>query len=180
MCALDLYSAFQAALGTESRVCYPSNTADRQPQLALMSCYLSQSTANQNERLILCHHWDLNLYLVVNRKTRIDKTSLFFQVFPLHGQLQADEQQKVFEPLEQNKRKVVFATNCAETSITIDGIKYFILCNNNNIMIIRLLYTRDFPKKGLKTLKNDNIVSLMASAQDSLCLSVHLSFRGVI
>ncbi|PVD31685.1 hypothetical protein C0Q70_07103 [Pomacea canaliculata] len=49
-----------------------------------------------------------------------------FQCFQLHGQLQADEQQKVFEPLGKNKRKIVFATNCAETSITIDGIKYVV------------------------------------------------------
>nr|KAG5698411.1 hypothetical protein BaRGS_006606 [Batillaria attramentaria] len=49
-----------------------------------------------------------------------------FQCFPLHGQLQPDEQQKVFEPLGKNKRKIVFATNCAETSITIDGIKYVV------------------------------------------------------
>nr|KAG5698410.1 hypothetical protein BaRGS_006605 [Batillaria attramentaria] len=49
-----------------------------------------------------------------------------FQCFPLHGQLQPDEQQKVFEPLGRNKRKIVFATNCAETSITIDGIKYVV------------------------------------------------------
>ena len=49
-----------------------------------------------------------------------------YKCFQLHGQLQADEQQKVFEPLERNKRKIVFATNCAETSITIDGIKYVI------------------------------------------------------
>ena len=49
-----------------------------------------------------------------------------YTCFQLHGQLQADEQQKVFEPPERNKRKVVFATNCAETSITIDGIKYVV------------------------------------------------------
>jgi hypothetical protein len=32
---------FRAALGAESRVCYPGNTADRQT-------HLSQSTANEN------------------------------------------------------------------------------------------------------------------------------------
>ncbi|PVD31644.1 hypothetical protein C0Q70_07061 [Pomacea canaliculata] len=31
-----------------------------------------------------------------------------FQCFQLHGQLQADEQQKVFEPLGKNKRKIVY------------------------------------------------------------------------
>ena len=44
----------------------------------------------------------------------------------LHGQLQAQEQQRVFEPVAHGKRKVVFATNSAETSITIPGIKYIV------------------------------------------------------
>jgi HrpA-like RNA helicase len=37
----------------------------------------------------------------------------------LHGRLQVEEQRRIFEPSEQ--RKVVFATNCAETSITVPG-----------------------------------------------------------
>jgi hypothetical protein len=42
---------FRAALGAESRVCYPGNTADRQTQRgALTYNHLSQSTANQNEK----------------------------------------------------------------------------------------------------------------------------------
>ena len=49
-----------------------------------------------------------------------------FTCFQLHEQLPADEQQKVFEPLDKNKRKIVFATNCAETSVTIDGIRYVV------------------------------------------------------
>lgn len=44
----------------------------------------------------------------------------------LHGRLDADEQQKVFNPPPEGKRKIVFATNCAETSITIPNIKYVI------------------------------------------------------
>ncbi|KAI8791932.1 ATP-dependent RNA helicase DEAH12, chloroplastic [Biomphalaria glabrata] len=49
-----------------------------------------------------------------------------FKCFPLHGQLPPEEQKKVFEPLPDGSRKIVFATNSAETSITIDGIKYVI------------------------------------------------------
>jgi hypothetical protein len=45
---------------------------------------------------------------------------------PLHGKLQANEQQRVFNPPRRGKRKIVFATNSAETSITIPGIKYVI------------------------------------------------------
>lgn len=44
----------------------------------------------------------------------------------LHGRLRTDEQQLVFEKSPKGKRKVVFATNSAETSITIDGVKFVI------------------------------------------------------
>ena len=49
-----------------------------------------------------------------------------FTYFQLHGRLQAEEQQRVLQPLDGSKRKIVFATNCAETSITIDGVKYVV------------------------------------------------------
>ncbi|KAK7099237.1 hypothetical protein V1264_003414 [Littorina saxatilis] len=49
-----------------------------------------------------------------------------FICLQLHGKQQAQEQQKVFWPAPKGKRKVVFATNCAETSITIDGIRYVV------------------------------------------------------
>jgi hypothetical protein len=41
---------YWAALGTESRVCDPGDTADCQPQWALTYCYLLQSAASQNEK----------------------------------------------------------------------------------------------------------------------------------
>jgi hypothetical protein len=52
---------YWAALGTESRVCYPGNIAVSQPQWALTYCYLSQSTANQNKKSThwLCWGWIL-------------------------------------------------------------------------------------------------------------------------
>ena len=45
-------------------------------------------------------------------------------ILPLHGKLQPDDQQKVFEP--SLIRKIVFATNVAETSVTIPGVKYIV------------------------------------------------------
>ena len=48
------------------------------------------------------------------------------QCLPLHGQLRTEEQQMVFEKTPEGKRKIVFATNCAETSITIPGIKFVV------------------------------------------------------
>ena len=46
-------------------------------------------------------------------------------VLPLHGRLQPDEQRKVFEDFP-GRRKIVFSTNVAETSVTIPGIKYIV------------------------------------------------------
>ena len=69
-------------------------------------------------------------------------------VLPLHGKLPPEEQQKVFEQGEL--RKIVFATNVAETSITIPGVKYIVdtglakeLCfdpkKNMNSLEVRLI-----------------------------------------
>ena len=46
------------------------------------------------------------------------------QVLPLYARLPAGEQQKIFQP--SNQRKVVLATNVAETSLTVPGIRYVI------------------------------------------------------
>ncbi|KAJ2906599.1 hypothetical protein MKZ38_000854 [Zalerion maritima] len=43
-------------------------------------------------------------------------------VLPLHASLETREQRRVFQPAPPGKRKVVVATNVAETSITIDDI----------------------------------------------------------
>ena len=49
-----------------------------------------------------------------------------FKCLQLHGKLKQEEQQLVFEPGSKGVRKIVFATNSAETSITIPGIKFVI------------------------------------------------------
>ncbi|KAG1149758.1 hypothetical protein G6F37_009873 [Rhizopus arrhizus] len=49
-------------------------------------------------------------------------------VCPLFAALPPSQQQKVFNPAPANTRKVILATNIAETSITISGIKYVIDC----------------------------------------------------
>ncbi|ERF74662.1 ATP-dependent RNA helicase DHX35 [Endocarpon pusillum Z07020] len=45
---------------------------------------------------------------------------------PLYAGLTTDEQMYVFEPAPDNTRKIVFSTNIAEASVTIDGITYVI------------------------------------------------------
>ncbi|XP_048376075.2 pre-mRNA-splicing factor ATP-dependent RNA helicase DHX16 isoform X1 [Stegostoma tigrinum] len=47
-------------------------------------------------------------------------------VLPIYANLPSDMQAKIFEPTPAGARKVVVATNIAETSLTIDGIIYVI------------------------------------------------------
>ncbi len=49
------------------------------------------------------------------------------QVLPLFAKLTAEEQQRVFEPADPHEhRRIVLATNVAETSLTVPGIRYVI------------------------------------------------------
>lgn len=47
-------------------------------------------------------------------------------ILPIYSALPSEVQSKIFEPTPEGSRKVVFATNIAETSITIDGIYYVV------------------------------------------------------
>ncbi|KAF5209341.1 DEAH-box ATP-dependent RNA helicase prp22 [Clavispora lusitaniae] len=47
-------------------------------------------------------------------------------VLPAYSALPPDQQARIFEPAPPGARKVVLATNIAETSITIDGIRYVV------------------------------------------------------
>ena len=49
-------------------------------------------------------------------------------VLPIYPALPSDMQSKIFVKTPTGARKVVLATNIAETSVTIDGIKYVIDC----------------------------------------------------
>lgn len=101
-------------------------------------------------------------------KGEIEKTKAFIkslrnfeklnlEIFTVHGDLTIQEQQKIFQ--KSNKRKVVIATNIAETSITIPGIKFVIDSGLIKVMEfnphsgINSLVTRPHAIKGLEQRK---------------------------
>lgn len=52
----------------------------------------------------------------------------YIHVLPLYSQLQTKDQLRVFEPPPEDARLIVLATNVAETSLTIPGIRYVFDC----------------------------------------------------
>lgn len=60
------------------------------------------------------------------RQRKLGKKIRELIITPIYANLPSDMQSKVFEPTPRGARKVVVATNIAETSLTIDGIIYVI------------------------------------------------------
>ncbi|GIV35697.1 MAG: ATP-dependent helicase HrpB [Cyclobacteriaceae bacterium] len=63
----------------------------------------------------------------INRtKELLERTQHSVMVYPLYGDLPHEEQRQALLPDRHGRRKVVLATNIAETSLTIDGIRVVI------------------------------------------------------
>ncbi|KAL3923383.1 MAG: hypothetical protein SGPRY_004235, partial [Prymnesium sp.] len=63
--------------------------------------------------------------LVAEQESAANKPSSLL-VLPIHASLPSEEQAKVFEPAPQGVRKVIMATNVAETSLTLPGVRVVI------------------------------------------------------
>lgn len=77
--------------------------------------------------------FDDNVLVFLPSASDINKTASLLKhlpddidVLPLYGQLNSQQQDLAIAPTKPNKRKVVLATNIAETSITIEGISVVI------------------------------------------------------
>ena len=62
-----------------------------------------------------------------------------FHVFPLHSGVPSKEQRSVFLPMPVGHRKIVLATNIAETSITIDDVVFVVDCGRVKEVRVRLV-----------------------------------------
>lgn len=60
------------------------------------------------------------------RLSQVGRTTKKLLVLPIYSQLPTDLQAKIFEKAPPGVRKCIVATNIAETSLTVDGIRYVI------------------------------------------------------
>lgn len=83
-------------------------------------------------------------------------TSLKVHVLPLYSQLPTKQQMKVFEAPPEGSRLIVLATNVAETSLTIPGIRYVFDCGRSK-------EKKYEPSTGVQTFEVDWISKASAS-----------------
>ncbi|MYI61822.1 MAG: ATP-dependent RNA helicase HrpA, partial [Gemmatimonadetes bacterium] len=92
--------------------------------------YLDAATSAVEEILRMSREGDLLVFLPSERDIRETRERLEgrklrgVEILPLFGRLTAGEQQRVFAP--GDRRRVVLATNIAETSLTIPRIRYVV------------------------------------------------------
>ncbi|KAF3905528.1 hypothetical protein AA313_de0202395 [Arthrobotrys entomopaga] len=67
-------------------------------------------------------------------------------ILPIYSQMPADLQAKIFEKAEGGARKVIVATNIAETSLTVDGIMFVVDAGYSKLKVYN-------PRMGMDTLQ---------------------------
>jgi len=66
--------------------------------------------------------------VLVEKMEKLGEDSLPLLVLPMYSQLPTDLQAKIFEAASKGVMKCIVSTNVAETSLTVDGLKYVIDC----------------------------------------------------
>ncbi len=82
---------------------------------------ISRSTDEGDVLVFMPGMADINATMRALRDQRLGQE---FEVMPLHGELPVEQQDRVFQT--SPKRKVIIATNVAESSITISGVRYVV------------------------------------------------------
>ncbi|KAK2740346.1 DEAH-box RNA helicase prp16 [Onygenales sp. PD_40] len=77
-------------------------------------------------------------------------------ILPIYSQMPADLQAKIFDKAEPGVRKVIVATNIAETSLTVDGIMYVVDAGFSKLKVYN-------PRMGMDTLQITPISQANAS-----------------
>ncbi|KAL2807633.1 P-loop containing nucleoside triphosphate hydrolase protein [Aspergillus granulosus] len=76
-------------------------------------------------------------HLVNEYATGMDPALPKIQVLPLFAALPQAAQQRVFVPAPPRTRKIILATNIAETSVTVSGVRYVVDCGKAKIKQFR-------------------------------------------
>ncbi|KAG2345426.1 P-loop containing nucleoside triphosphate hydrolase protein [Suillus weaverae] len=88
---------------------------------------------------------EITCQVVNERLAQLDQPAPL-AVLPIYSQMPADLQAKIFEATPDGRRKVIVATNIAETSLTVDGIIYVVDAGYSKLKVYN-------PKVGMDALQ---------------------------
>ncbi|KAH7926220.1 P-loop containing nucleoside triphosphate hydrolase protein [Leucogyrophana mollusca] len=88
---------------------------------------------------------EITCQVVQERLDQLDQPAPL-AVLPIYSQMPADLQAKIFEATSDGRRKVIVATNIAETSLTVDGILYVVDAGYSKLKVYN-------PKVGMDALQ---------------------------
>ncbi|RKP39045.1 P-loop containing nucleoside triphosphate hydrolase protein, partial [Dimargaris cristalligena] len=94
--------------------------------IAQLVLFIDQYSQNRQEAILIFLSGVREISTCIDALERENPKGSAWDIFPLHANLSSAEQGRVFRAPTAGRRKVVVATNVAETSITIDDIVYVI------------------------------------------------------
>lgn len=97
-----------------------------QPLIPFVSCLITQTLAQESGSLLVFLPGAGEIKSVQKQLSESLQDRSDISLHPLYGDLSAREQDAAIQPAASGQRKVVLATNLAETSLTIEGIRIVI------------------------------------------------------
>lgn len=130
------YQSKGAIISLEGRshpidVLYLENPAEDYVERAISTVFDIHSKEQKGDILVFLtgrEEIEIAVNAILERSAQFESESHRLLPLPLYAGLTAERQMYVFEQAPENMRKVIFSTNIAEASVTIDGIVYVVDC----------------------------------------------------
>lgn len=103
-----------------------SERLDPSPYLRIMQLIDHKYPSNERGDVLMFLSGMSEISAVVDAAREYAQRTRRWIILPLHSSLSVEDQDKVFDVPPEGVRKCVVATNIAETSITIDGIRFIV------------------------------------------------------
>ncbi len=144
---------------------YPITTVYREVDEEEEESYVDQAVAAIEELATLPQGGDMLVFMPTERDINdtidaLQALSDSHLILPLFGRLPAAEQRKIFRPAP--KRKIIVATNVAETSVTVPGIRFVV-----DTGLARI--SRYNPRTGTTSLKVSRISQASCQQRQGRC-----------
>ncbi|KAK9503325.1 hypothetical protein O3M35_011924 [Rhynocoris fuscipes] len=97
-----------------------------EPYIRIMQLIDSKYPSNERGDLLMFVSGFSEINAIIDAGTQYNEKAKKWIILPLHSSLSIAEQDKVFDYAPEGMRKCVVSTNIAETSVTIDGIRFVV------------------------------------------------------